>query len=86
MRVTLRIEITPGHKWTTLKLVGRIQTEHLRKLQAKLGAIDGRIAFDLSDVSLVNLDVVRFLGTCESERIQLVNCPAYVRKWIDSER
>jgi hypothetical protein len=34
----------------------------------------------------VNLDVVQFLSTCESQGIQLVNCPAYIRKWIDSER
>ena len=55
-------------------------------MQAQLDAIGGSIVFDLGDVSLVNLDVVQFLSTCESEGIQLLNCPTYIRKWIDSEK
>jgi hypothetical protein len=85
-RVTLRIETTPGRQKTTIKLIGRIRTEHLSELQAQLDAIGGSIVFDLDDVSLVNLDVVQFLSTCESQGIQLVNCPAFIRKWIDRER
>ncbi len=84
--VTLRIETTPGRQWTTIKLIGRIQTGHLSELQAQLAAIGGSIVFDLGEVSLVNLDVVQFLCTCESRGIQVVNCPAYIRKWIDRER
>ena len=34
----------------------------------------------------VNLDVAQFLATCESEGIQLLNCPTYIRKWIDREK
>jgi anti-anti-sigma regulatory factor len=83
--VTLRIETTPGHQWTTLKLIGRIQREHLSELRAQLDAIGGSIVLDLGDVSLVNVDVVQFLSTCESQGTQLLNCPAYIRKWIDSE-
>ena len=84
--MTLRIETAPGHQRTTIKLIGRIQTGHLSELRAQLDAIGGSIVLDLGDVSLVNLDVVQFLSTCESQGIQLLNCPAYIRKWIDSER
>jgi hypothetical protein len=84
--VTLRIETTPGRQWTTIKLIGRIQTEHLSELRALLDEIGGSIVLDLGDVSLVNVDVVQFLSTCESEGIQLLNCPTYVRKWIDREK
>jgi len=41
---------------------------------------------DLSEVTLVDLDVVRFLISCENEGIELANCPAYVREWILRER
>ena len=82
--MTLRIETAPGHQRTTIKLIGRIQTGHLSELRAQLDAIG--IVLDLGDVSLVNLDVVQFLSTSESQGIQLLNCPAYIRKWIDSER
>jgi hypothetical protein len=84
--MTLRIETVPGHQRTTIKLIGRIQTGHLSELRAQLDAIGGSIVLDLGDVSLVNLDVVQFLSTCESQGIQLMNCPTYIRKWIDRER
>ena len=84
--MTLRIETASGHQWTIVKLIGRIQTEHLSELHAQLDAIGGRIVLDLGDVSLVNLDVVQFLSTCESQGIQLMNCPTYIRKWIDREK
>jgi anti-anti-sigma regulatory factor len=83
--VTLRIETTPGQQWTIVKLIGRIRTEHLSELRAHLDEIGGSIVLDLGDVSLVNVDVVQFLSTCESEGIQLLNCPTYIRKWIDRE-
>jgi anti-anti-sigma regulatory factor len=84
--MTLRIEATPGHQRTIVKLIGRIQTEHLSELRAQLDAIGGSIVLNLGDLSLVNLEVVRFLSTCESEGIQLLNCPTYIRKWIDREK
>jgi anti-anti-sigma regulatory factor len=84
--MTLKIETTPGRQRTTVKLIGRIQTEHLSELRAQLDAIGGSMVLDLSDVSLVNLDVVQFLSTCESQGTQLSNCRAYIRKWIDRER
>ena len=84
--MTLRIETTPGEGCTTVRLIGRIQTEHLSELRAQLDAIGGSIVLDLGDVSLVNLDVVQFLSSCESEGIQLLNCPTYIRKWIERER
>ena len=84
--VTLKIERTPGKSFATIRLIGRIQTEHLSELKAQLDAIHRSKVLDLSEVSLVNLDVVHFLSTCESEGIQLLNCPTYIRKWIDTEK
>ena len=84
--MTLRIETAPGHQRTIVKLIGRVQTEHLSELHAQLDTIGGNIVLDLGDVSLVNLDGVQFLSTCESEGIQLLNCPTYIRKWIDTEK
>ena len=41
---------------------------------------------DLKEVTLLDRDSVRFLIRCESDGIQLVNCPLYVREWITRER
>jgi hypothetical protein len=41
---------------------------------------------DLSEVTLVNVGVVRFLISSEDEGIELVQCPPYVREWMLRER
>ena len=82
----MRIETTPGQRCTTIRLIGRIRTEHLAELRTQLDAVGPNVLLDLGEVSLVNLEVVRFLGTSESQCIQLLNCPAYIRKWIDIEK
>jgi anti-anti-sigma regulatory factor len=81
----LKIETTLGKESTTIRLIGRIRTEHLCELKRQLETPDTNIVVDLSEVSIVNLDVVRFLGECESNGVQLFNCPSYIRKWIDRE-
>lgn len=85
-RVTLKIEKTLGERGTIIKLMGRIRAEHLDELKAQIRASVPKIVLDLGEVSLVDADVVRFLITCESERIQLLNCSAYIRQWIVRER
>ena len=45
-----------------------------------------RIVLELSDLTLVDRDAVRFLDRCEQENIKLENCPAYIREWIARER
>jgi hypothetical protein len=44
------------------------------------------IVLDLEEVTLVDLDVVRFLGVSEAEGVELVNCSPYIRDWIFRER
>jgi len=83
--VTLRIESLAGEHGRTLKLIGRIQAEHLDELRRQIAASAPR-ALELKEVTLVDADAVRFLGICESEGIQLLNCSAYIREWIVRER
>ena len=41
---------------------------------------------DMSEATLVDLGVVRFLIRCEDEGIELVQCPPYVHEWMIRER
>ena len=41
---------------------------------------------DLKELTLVDLDVVRFLGVRELSGAEVVNCSQYIREWIDRER
>jgi predicted metal-binding protein len=40
----------------------------------------------LRDVRLADRDAVKFLRACESDGMNLENCPAYVREWMDREK
>jgi anti-anti-sigma regulatory factor len=69
------------------RLSGRLDAENLGYLEALLDAESGdEIVFDLKDLILVDLDVVRFLRHCETDSIELRNCPAYIREWLNGER
>jgi anti-anti-sigma regulatory factor len=69
------------------KLSGRIETENIAELKSLLRAETNgrRILLDLSDLILVDQDVVSFLRHCESDGIELKNCPPYIRAWIAQE-
>jgi hypothetical protein len=45
-----------------------------------------RTVLDLDEVTLVDVEVVRFLGTCEKEGTALLHCPPYIREWISREQ
>ena len=83
--MTLKIEKLAGEHGTTLKLIGRIRAEHLAELRGQIAASAPSV-LELGEVSLVDADAVRFLGSCESDGIQLLNCSAYIREWIVRER
>jgi hypothetical protein len=40
------------------------------------------VALDLEEVTLVDIDVVRFFSICESQGIELQHCAPYIREWI----
>jgi anti-anti-sigma regulatory factor len=69
-------------------LSGRMDAENVGEMEALLSreASEGIIALELKDLRLVDQDVVSFLRRTEAGGIQLKNCPAYIREWINGER
>jgi anti-anti-sigma regulatory factor len=84
--VTLRIEKDSDGQRTTIRLIGRMRREHIEELKAQIKAGGASVTLDLNEVSLVDLDVVRFLATCQTEGISLVHCSRYINSWIAKER
>jgi hypothetical protein len=84
--MSLRIETVSDDYRTTVRLIGRIQAEHLDELRAQIRQGRLRVALDLEEVQLVDVEVIRFLGTCQAEGIVLVHCPPYISEWISQER
>ena len=84
--MTLRIERYSEGPSTTIRLIGRMQAEHLAELEKQIRESGSKIALDLEEVHLVDVEAVRFLGMCETQGVTLLNCSAYIRDWIGKER
>ncbi len=83
--MTFRIEVTPEGQRAVVHLAGRIRRENLDDLERRLAARSS-IVLDLYEVTLVGVEVVRFLGDAEAAGVELRHCPGFVREWIDRER
>jgi anti-anti-sigma regulatory factor len=84
--MTLKIERHPEGSGTMIRLIGRVQAEHLAELEKEIRESGPTVVIDLEEVDLVDVDVVRFLGICEAQGITLFNCAPYIRDWIGKER
>ena len=82
----LRIEKESAGDTTRLRLSGRIQSTDIDDIRAQIDDDAIRIILDLDEVTLVDVEVVRFLNDCEDGNIVLVHCPLFVREWIIRER
>jgi len=82
----LRIEKNGGGCITKLRLSGRIQSDQIASVRSEMDDDCTLKILDLSEVTLVDIGVVRFLISCEDEGVQLVYCPAYIREWMLRER
>jgi anti-anti-sigma regulatory factor len=83
--MTLKIETFPSERGTTLRLIGRLQSENLGELMSLMTQSSMPLLLDLEDLTLVDASVVRYLGVLEAEGIQLVGCAPYIREWIKLE-
>jgi hypothetical protein len=84
--VTLMIETASDGRTTTLRLIGRVESEYLDELRAQVRTHGPRVALDLGEVTLVDRAVVRFLSACAAEGIELLHCAPYIREWMGNER
>jgi hypothetical protein len=55
-------------------------------LNKLIGNAEPRVVkLDLNEVTLVDVDVVRFLGGQERRGVELGKCSPYIREWIQRE-
>jgi hypothetical protein len=45
-----------------------------------------RLALDLEELDLVDVEGVCFLNACEAEGISVLHCSPYIREWMIRER
>ena len=81
----MRIEKNSQDGTTTIRLIGHFQAEHLEELEKQLEDDGPQLVLDLTEVTLVDVEVVRFLGAREVEGVKIVHCPRYIREWMARE-
>ena len=69
-----------GHR-TTVHLIGHFHLDHLVELRNQVEA-DVETILDLKEVTVVDVDVVRFFVECKEKKMKIVHCPRYVKKWM----
>jgi hypothetical protein len=85
-QMTLKIEKVSEGRKTVIRLSGRLRSEHLDELKAQLEGDWRRIELDLDGVTLVDVEVVRFLSACEDGGVELLHCWPYIREWMLREQ
>jgi hypothetical protein len=72
---------------TTLAVSGRIGPQELPELRRTVEErVTHGVVLDLGELSLVDVEAVRFLIRCETQGVRIARCPAYVREWMAREQ
>jgi hypothetical protein len=74
-----------GEGRTMLCISGRITEEGGNTLRSLLEQEEGVVIIDLKDVLIVDREAVKLLAMYESNGVELINCPAYIREWVTRE-
>jgi hypothetical protein len=84
--MTLKIERISGKRRTRIRLSGAFRSEHLEQVKEEIALGGPRVALDLEELDLVDIEGVRFLNACEAEGISVLHCSPYIREWMSRER
>ena len=84
--MTLRIDRHALGKRVILQLVGNLRIEHLDELTAQIKTAGRDIVLDVGAVTLISVEVIRFLNACETGGIAITNASPYISEWMTLER
>jgi hypothetical protein len=84
--VTFKMETAHDKSGSGIKLIGWLHSEYLPELRAKIETSGHPVVLEMAEVTLVDVEAVRFVSACETQGVELRNCPAYIRAWIARER
>jgi len=63
-----------------------MRAEHVAEVQNQIDASGPKVRLDLEELALVDVQVVRFLGACEAQGIEVLNCSPFITDWITREK
>ena len=83
--MTLRIVTDVSAHGTTIRLIGRMRTEHVEHVRAEIARSGWPAALDLNELTLADVDVIRFLVAAERSGHELRHCAPFIREWMARE-
>jgi hypothetical protein len=87
LKMSFRVErVVSEQDVIVMRVSGRIRAEDVLTLGELLGREKGKVVIDLTEVSLVDRETVKFLSVSEANGVELRNCPDYIREWVARER
>jgi hypothetical protein len=84
--MTFRIDKSCSGPITTVRLIGRLGSEDVEELKKHCEQSGRFLVLDLAELTLVDVEVVRFLNACENRGVQIANSSLYIREWMLLER
>jgi hypothetical protein len=75
-----------GENFVVLRVSGRIHGEQVDTLRELIREEKGGVAIDLTEVLIADRKAVKLFEVSERNGIELRNCPAYIREWVERER
>ena len=83
--MTLRIVAGVHEDGTTIRLIGHMQAEHIAHVRAEIAASGVPTVLDLDEVTLADVEAVRFLVAAEREGMILYRCAPFIQEWMSRE-
>ncbi len=85
--MTCKIQLlATGEEAVVLRVSGRMREEHVSVVKDLIERQSGAVALDLTEVTLVAREAVTFLATCELKGVEFLNCPPFLREWINRQQ
>src|ERR1700692_2083505 len=84
--MTFRIYREVSGTNVSLRLLGHLRVEHLEELRTQLEAKGSDIVADVSGLTLISVEGIRFLNSCEDRGIAITNASQYISEWMTLER
>jgi hypothetical protein len=84
--MVLRIDRQALGRRVVLQLVGTLRIEHLDEVRAQIKAAGCDIVVDVGAVTLISVEGIRFLNSCENRGIAITNASPYITEWMTLER
>jgi len=83
--MTLRIEFARTEDGSRLFLIGELRRDQIKEVQTEISRRPSPVTLDLHELALVDVDVIRFLNTCETQSVAVVNSSSFIREWMLQE-